>query len=352
MNSYTPHVSPGVMHIHSVYSDGTGTIPEIVEAAQQVGLEWMIVTDHDTLRGQEHEGWHGDLLTLFGHEVTPFRSHFLALGVDRVISRNQRTQAYIDETYERGGFGIMAHPDDHEENISAAIHPWEDWSIDGPSQREGRAMGIELWNLMSDWRSKTERQDIDELLKDLDRVFTGPTQAVLSWWDRLNRDGRRTFGIGGLDAHAMKRTTPGAGTTIIFPYQWAFGTLTNYLLLDDPLNADLSQARQQVYRALQRGRSYFVNRLDGDAPALPLMMTRGEVKWYPGDNPTLTSGPLMLQADGGAGTELRLIHNGELIASATATIEQQIDQPGFYRLEGHRTGRPWLFTNPIFVHER
>ena len=46
-----------VVHLHSLYSDGTGTVPEIARAARASGVDVVLLTDHDTLearrRGEE-----------------------------------------------------------------------------------------------------------------------------------------------------------------------------------------------------------------------------------------------------------------------------------------------------------
>ena len=45
------YISKGAFHLHSTYSDGTGTIPEIVRDAKKAGLDWIIITDHNCLAG-------------------------------------------------------------------------------------------------------------------------------------------------------------------------------------------------------------------------------------------------------------------------------------------------------------
>ena len=38
--------------------------------------------------------------------------------------------------------------------------------------------------------------------------LTAPTADTMAWWDRLNMQGKRTFGVGGVDAHAFKQRAP------------------------------------------------------------------------------------------------------------------------------------------------
>ena len=53
-----------VVHLHSLYSDGTGTVPEIARAARRAGADVVLLTDHDTLEAKRRgeEGWYGDVL--------------------------------------------------------------------------------------------------------------------------------------------------------------------------------------------------------------------------------------------------------------------------------------------------
>ena len=44
-----------VVHLHSLYSDGTGTVPEIVRAARRARADVVLLTDHDTLEAK-HRG--------------------------------------------------------------------------------------------------------------------------------------------------------------------------------------------------------------------------------------------------------------------------------------------------------
>lgn len=342
------HYCPGALHMHTIYSDGSGAVEQVVRAARAAGLRWIIVTDHDTLAGQPYEGWRDDVLVIVDHEITPDRNHFLALDVDMVIDRDLPPQDFVDAVYAQGGFGIIAHPDERVKNHFKDIYRWDDWGVDGPRRRDGRSVGIELWNVMSDWGEHLTRRN-KELLFFFPRMgLRGPTPETLAWWDRLNMAGRRTFGVGGVDVHAFKKRAPW-GEVEVFSYQWMFGTLTNYLLLDGPLAADAPAAMRQVYGALAAGRSYFVNRLDGDCPALVFHMARGGEQWGPGACLNMSDGPFELVADAGIDAQLQVIGDGQALISGRGSLRTVIERPGVYRLEGRRKGRPWLFTNPIFV---
>jgi hypothetical protein len=339
---------PGALHMHTIASDGTGTVEHVARSARDAGLRWIMITDHDTLAPKPDEGWLHDVLVIVGHEITPDRNHFLALNVDEVIDNTLAPQDFVDAVYARGGFGIIAHPDERVQNHFKDIYRWEDWAVDGPRERAGRPVGIELWNLMSDWGENLTQRN-KELLFFMPRLgLSGPTPETLAWWDRLNIVGRRTFGVGGVDAHAFKKRAPW-GEVEVFSYEWIFGTLTNYLLLPDPLAADAYAATHQVYGALAAGRSYFVNRLDGDCPQLLFHAERHDQRWTIGDAPSLRDGPLTFAADVGHDAQLHLIHDGRIAVRGLRALRQTIVAPGVYRLEAYHKGRPWLYTNPIYV---
>ena len=342
------HMYPGALHMHTHYSDGSGTVEEVARAARAAGLRWIIITDHDTLAGQPFEGWLHDVLVIIDHEITPKRNHFLALNVDRVVDRRLPPQDFIDAVYAQGGFGIIAHPDERVKNSFKDIYRWDDWAIDGPRERAEQPCGIELWNVMSDWGEHLTPRTKEFLFFFPRQGLTGPTPETLAWWDRLNVAGKRTFGVGGVDAHAFRQRTP-LGQVEVFPYQWIFGTLTNYLLLPEPLAVDPKTAIDQVYTALSSGQSYFVNRLDGECAALVFHAVRGETGWQIGASPSLRDGPLTLVADTGITAEVQVIRNGRVYVKGLKAIRHTITQPGVYRLEAYRKGRPWLYTNPIYV---
>ena len=342
------HLYPGALHMHTTHSDGTGTVQDLARAARQAGLRWIIVTDHDTLAGQPLEGWIDDVLVIVDHEITPDRNHFLALNVDTVVDNTLAPQDFVDEVYARGGFGIIAHPDERVRNDFKDIYRWDDWSVDGPRARDGRPVGIELWNHLSDWGEHltTRNKELLFLLPQLG--MSGPTRETLAWWDRLNMAGKRTFGVGGVDVHAFKRKAPW-GETEVFSYRWTFGTLTNYLLLDEPLSGNARAAIDQVYGALAAGRSYFLNRRVGSCPALRFEAERGGERFPIGATLRLSDGPIAIAADVGASADVRLIGNGRLAARSSRAFRYDVREPGVYRLEASRGRQPWLFANPIYI---
>ena len=102
-----------VLHVHSTYSDGTATIPELLDAAGTVGADALLLTDHDSLQARRDgwEGMHDGVLLLIGTEISPKGGHYLAFGVTHEIPHAGRPALEIaDAVRAAGGIGFAAHP--------------------------------------------------------------------------------------------------------------------------------------------------------------------------------------------------------------------------------------------------
>lgn len=60
------------MHMHSTVSDGSFSIPELIERAKKNGLDAIIITDHDTLSHAEQIPEHPAVRTEAGIEISAF----------------------------------------------------------------------------------------------------------------------------------------------------------------------------------------------------------------------------------------------------------------------------------------
>ena len=138
-----------VAHVHSTYSDGTATVAELVEAAGEAGADCVLLTDHDTLeaRRRGEEGWHGRVLILVGHEVSPKGGHLLVFGVDEEIGHAGRSEREILEAVrDAGGISFAAHPFSEGSLLSKVIGPPHGWDL----LDDEASPGIELWSLQTD----------------------------------------------------------------------------------------------------------------------------------------------------------------------------------------------------------
>ncbi len=76
------------LHLHTIYSDGMGTVPAVLEAARQAGLDIIAITDHDTLTGarqaRELAPRYG-VGVIPGVEITTAEGHLLAYWIERPV---------------------------------------------------------------------------------------------------------------------------------------------------------------------------------------------------------------------------------------------------------------------------
>jgi hypothetical protein len=337
-----------VMHVHSVHSDGTATVPEIAAAAAEADADAVFISDHDTLAARSEEGRYGDVLVVVGHEISPRGGHLLAFGVDRVITHSRRSEPEICAAVSAaGGIAYAAHPFSQGSRISTRIgrpHPWR-------SLRDCDC-GVELWSLATD--SAEACAGVRELLRLLRRpadLVDGPPARHLQLWDRLCAE-RRVPAIGGLDAHQTGIRVAGRVLSPLPHTRWFRLLQTNLLLARAP-SGKLAADRDAVHQALRAGRAVLVRRDLGDG--------RGFRFWTEGPSGVAVMGdeiagatPCMLHAVLPRPARLRLLRDGAVVADAESDqLRHPADEPGVYRLEAsvrmRGTDRTWLVSNPIYL---
>lgn len=341
---------PCVIHVHSTFSDGTATVPEIIQAASSAGAAVVVLTDHDSREAARHglEGWHDGVLLLVGHEITTRRGHLLALGLeDEVEHRGLSEMEICAEVHARGGFGFAAHPFSRGGVVPSIIrpHPWN-------TIEQCESLGIEVWSLLTDvaerWRSPTAAI---RFLRGPEAWLSGPPPESLAEWDRLCQR-RRVPGIGGLDAHQTGIRIRGRVLSPM-PHARYFKLLRTHVLLERPPLQQLAADRAAVYDALREGRCYLA--LDSFAPAqgFDFFASGAEGQRAPMGT-ELTTGRWTLRATAPRPAEMRLLCDGRPTAAVHGQeLEHEVAEPGVYRLEAWLGSpgaeRPWIFSNPIYI---
>ena len=344
----------GVIHFHSLYSfDGRVSIEEIIKAAGENGLDFLMLTDHSTLgaRKDGFEGWNGGILLVVGQEITPRFNHYLAFDINEELIVNEndiecKPQDYIDRVNALGGIGFIAHPD-HEgtEKFHVKHFPWQDWSVYGYT-------GMGVWDFMTDWQS-TLKSLPSALIAYLfpAYVLKGPRDKTLERWDHLNKEGR-VVGIGELDNHDTPRKILGI-TVGVFPFKRAFRFTRTHLLLDNPLKGKAEEDIKALLNALANGRAYVAMEYFRDAKGFSLSLSDFNREVTMGDEFSL-KGEALLNVKIPEKGKIRIIHDSRLFAE---TIDKDITckilQRGIYRAEVYLKVRgryrPWIFSNPVYV---
>jgi hypothetical protein len=331
-----------VVHLHSTYSDGTGTVKQIARAGRRAGADVVLLTDHDTLAAKRNgeEGWYDDVLLLVGEEVSPpRRNHYLAFGIDQEIDHSELDAAGICRAVRAaGGFGFAAHP------FSQGSKRFKRAGIGMPFDAlDCDALdGIELWSFVTDTGESIA--SVPQMLRFLvapGRALDGPPERNLRAWDELCRT-RRVVAIGGIDAHQFgKRIGPFVPLRIM-AYHRSFRHIRTHVLCEGPPD------REQVYGALREGRCYIA--VDSIAPARSFRFEADDLPMgaeAPADRRRLT----VTTPDD---ARLRLLRDGsEIAAAAGRTLQTEVEQPGVYRAEAlrrsHGRERTWILSNPIYL---
>ena len=71
----------GVVHVHTTLSDGRATPEQVIEAARDAGLSFVVITDHGNLDAKRAAGYHDELLVLVGTETSTEAGHLLGIGI-------------------------------------------------------------------------------------------------------------------------------------------------------------------------------------------------------------------------------------------------------------------------------
>ncbi|MBI4343919.1 MAG: PHP domain-containing protein [Candidatus Omnitrophica bacterium] len=324
----------GAMHIHTTYShDAHGLFEDVVRVANAQGLDFVMLTEHNTLQPLRDgkQGWHGATLVIVGMEISTKAGHYLAFNVTQEVDRYKLTaQEVIDEVNRQGGFGFIAHP-------YFKKHHWTNWDVTGFTGIEGYNLAHdtfdENWGRLAAWALAAS--PLSFYFSIVDR----PYDPLRTWDDLIARHGR-IVGIGSTDAHEVHLV----GVTFA-PYDVMFRMARTHVLIPGkPLTVEA------VYDALRRGHAYFAMELLAEAKGFSFLAQRGsEVAGIMGDEvawrPNLTLKIWLPTA-----AHLTLFKDGQATAWTTGqTWEVPVAEAGVYRVEAARHGKPWIVSNPIYV---
>ncbi len=342
------HEYVGCIHIHSTYSDGSRPIPEIAHIASEVGLDYLMFTDHNTLQAKRDgmEGWYQGVLTAVGYEINDADdlNHYLAFNLDSELSQELKPAEYVSEVKSEGGFGIIAHPDEKRSAIKKyPPYPWTVWESDDYH-------GIEVWNQMSEWMEGLTHFNKYWRVLHPRRSIIAPMPETLAKWDEANLR-RKVVGIGGVDAHGHIYKLWGLIQITIFRYKVLFKTIRTHILTDTAFagEGDHKSDIQNLYQSLRDCRCFISNNYFGDARGFRFHAENkgkrveigGELKF---DKYTHIHVNLPQTA------VVHLIKDGvKFSVQKGESLVFEIKEPGCYRVEAYSYDRPWIFSNHIHI---
>jgi Predicted metal-dependent phosphoesterases (PHP family) len=338
----------GAIHLHTTYSDGSVDFPALIAYAKEVGLDFIVVTDHLSLKGREagYEGFSDDLFVVVGYEHNDINNlnHYLALGTDNVVRIHDKPQKYIDAIKKNGGIGFIAHPVEKRHYFKDyPAYPWNDWTVHGFD-------GIELWNQMSDWLEKLKSWLNFFRLFYPRRFLVSAEKEILQRWDEYNRVVFKS-GIGGVDAHTMKIKF-GLLQLTIFPIKVELKGIRTHVYLPGPLpRNDIDRSKELFLDALKNGMGFITNFRRGNAKGTRIFIKYSNgIASFPGPQSPAGILPATLCVQLVDKAEIRLIKNGEIIQKSLGQCgEFVIADNGLYRIEVYKGRNAWIYSNPFPV---
>lgn len=108
-------VSRADLHIHTMASDGTASVSQVLARAEEVGLDLIAITDHDRIDAAQaaqqmaqRNGLHVQVVV--GEEISTLQGHLLGLFLQERVRPLRSLRRSIAEIHEQGGIAIVAHP--------------------------------------------------------------------------------------------------------------------------------------------------------------------------------------------------------------------------------------------------
>lgn len=204
MGAFLAAALVGVLHVHHAPShDSSAAFEELLEAAHDTGLDWVVLTEHveadrdaplpAAQAAGVHEGPEGHrVLVLVGAEFGTADGHLIGLDIPiAYASRDRPGRELIARIHGDGGFAVVPHPFDY--------GGWRD--LDAPFD------AIEVHNnAVSFRRLRGPLLPLRLLRLAFDRGAASRAMLVrpdreLELWERMLVEGRRVVGLSGADAH-------------------------------------------------------------------------------------------------------------------------------------------------------
>lgn len=166
----------GDFHVHSVHSDGDSTLEEIAKAAVEEGLNFVAITDHNTISHVPECGIYRGVLLLPGEEVTTYYGHMNVFDINEWVDFRVRSHEELER---------LINYVKKKRYLASVNHP----KPFGPSWQLG---GIEKIGFIEVWQG--------------DWALLNYMSSKLL--DELLSKGYRIRVVGGSDTHTLKQRHP------------------------------------------------------------------------------------------------------------------------------------------------
>jgi predicted metal-dependent phosphoesterase TrpH len=169
----------GVLHVHSVFSDGEESLERIAERFRFLGMQFVVVSDHaetfDQARMDAYVRLCASLskagfLVIPGLEFAMHGGHIHMLGYGITTRfRFDGIEKLVEGIHAQGGLAVLAHPDGASAHLIAPVRTMLD--------------GVEIWNGRHD-------------------SLWAPRPASIQLLHRIQKVNRKALAYCGIDLHA------------------------------------------------------------------------------------------------------------------------------------------------------
>lgn len=312
----------GAFHIHSSTShDSQLSLKDIAAAAREIGLQFVVITDHNQQQAAPTEL--NGVTFLSGAELSTSYGHLIQLGAPDVLGEKSRRELnVVEQVRELGALPLVAHPSDIK-------RPWDGPLVD--------VAGVEIANLGSSTRRRGGLGFL-RLLPALAVLKVRPELSVVQVLDRDHRALERwdehpdpeVIGLCAADAHGRLDLRHNLSA-------WEL-VLTDVTVAIDADGGLAPVPPETIMEHLRRGRFYCAAAALGERPRFRFfargvdqaVVTVGESAMMSDVRELVVEGP---RIEGNAASIVLLRNGEELVRTRGEELVYTYPGPGTYRVE-------------------
>jgi len=353
----------GAINVHSELSTGTGTSPEIFEAAEKSKLDFLITTDLNTFPlPLSNNNYHNKVLVMTNSEFSYLDTKLLYIKSksNESIDNLGQASAVLSEH--------LSDPNVKSDSIVIWAHPTKKgskWTGKIPAGLDG----LEIINLKSLWQDSWLNKKITFIWSFLIypfnpelaflRLFQRAEKEILLW-EELNNE-RLRIAFAGTDAESRFNFLK---TPLKFPaYENLFKIVSNHILIRSELTGDYDKDQPKVFNAIKSGQFYLSLDMIGDPKGFLFYLQTPRDKVFMGSTVKyISNSKLIIDLPDNIKVPIKIKiyrNNSEQTSLTDKKNIYDITKPGIYRAvvftkislpfpEG-RKWFPWIFTNSIKV---
>ena len=188
----------GDLHTHTTHSAGDITVADRVRGAVERGLDFLAITDHNTIsHHREIDAWPDGIIAIRGSEITTYHGHINVWGLSEAIDwrgdrRGGGAEGILEAAHRQGALASINHPSAFGDPWCVGCH-WDFARVD-----------YTAFDAMEIWNGRWPIPETDD-------------EGALALWTDLLDAGFRLTGVSGSDSHSAEEDAyVGLGMTNVF----------------------------------------------------------------------------------------------------------------------------------------